>query len=123
MPLTPLQQHIARTAFAKAAFPEDMKWSAGGLLAQIALLTGTTHAELERWDAVANGDGPLTLDRLQESGNAFAGWPLDALEALDRAPQAWRAFWSASANRTRHRRREMGRCHHPHTMVRSVGAR
>lgn len=86
--LTPQQQHVARLALDKATCPTDRKWSAGGVLAQIALLTGNTPEELRHWDEVANGDGPLTLDRIQESGNGFAGWPLDALEALDRV---WRA--------------------------------
>lgn len=88
MLLTPRQQEIVRLALDRALRPGDRRWSAGGLLAQIALLTGNTEAELKHWDEVGNGDGPLTLDRIQESGNGFAGWSLDALEALD---GVWRA--------------------------------
>jgi len=86
--VTPEQIAIVRLAISRAKCREDDRWSAGGLLAQIALLTGNTEDELKRWDAVTNGDGPLTLDRLQESGNGFTGWPLDTLVALDRV---WRA--------------------------------
>ena len=87
MSLTSQQRHIVRLALDKASCPGDRRWSAGGLLAQIALLSGNTEAELKHWDEVGNGDGPLTLDRIQDSGNGFAGWPLDALVELD---GAWR---------------------------------
>jgi len=56
------------------------------------MLEGATHDTLSRWDAVSNGDGPLTVRRLTESGNAFHGWPVELLEALD-------AQWKVSADR------------------------
>lgn len=92
MLLTSAHISIVRQAIARAKGRGDRRWSAGGLLAQIALLTGNTPEELDRWDKIANGDGPLTLERLQESGNAFSGWPVEALRALGRA-------WDAGEDR------------------------
>ena len=82
------QRDIALRAISRSKNCERGMWRDGGPLAQIALLTGNTEAELKHWDEVGNGDGPLTIRRIQESGNAFAGWPLGLLERLDRE---WRA--------------------------------
>lgn len=79
---------------ALARAPHRTEWSAGGLLSQIALRSGNTETDLEEWDRIDNRDGPLTLDRIQGSGNGFAGWPLDVLVALD---EAWRGGADRSA--------------------------
>lgn len=82
--LTPEQQARARRAIAGGRGCGDT-WAEGGPLSQIATAEGVTPAELARWDSVANGDGHLTVRRIKESGNAFAGWPLSFLEALEAA--------------------------------------
>ena len=86
--LTAEQRDIALRAISRSKDCERGEWRDGGPLAQIALLTGNTEAELKHWDEVGNGDGPLTIRRIQESDNGFAGWPLALLERLDRE---WRA--------------------------------
>lgn len=84
MAITPEQQAKARRAIAGGRGCGDA-WAAGGPLSLIAEAEGVTRTELERWDTVANGDGPLTVRRVKESGNAFGGWPLSFLEALESA--------------------------------------
>lgn len=56
----------------------------GGPLAQLALQEGATQNDLARWDESGDADGRITVRRLVESGNAFADWPLDVLEAIER---------------------------------------
>ena len=45
--------------------------------------SGWTLKDLARWEQGADADGRITVRRLAESGNAFVGWPLDLLEAID----------------------------------------
>jgi hypothetical protein len=81
--LTTLQRDRLRVAIAAATGSGKSAWVAGGPLAQLALLEGATPQDLARWDALEDEDGPITARRLQESGNAFQGWPLDVLETID----------------------------------------
>jgi hypothetical protein len=81
--LTDQQRERLKLAI-QGAKGDGLQWTASGPLAQLARLVGHRPTDLARWDESTDADGRITVRRLVESGNAFAEWPLNVLEAIER---------------------------------------